>query len=59
MAGASPACSSARARATCKTDAPLTVEDVRDHFDEIERTDDFMLLRNATDELRVVSKLLG
>ena len=38
---------------------PLTVEDVRDHFDEIERTDDFMLLRNATDELRVVSKLLG
>ena len=42
-----------------KKDAPLTVEDVRDHFDEIERTDDFMLLRNATDELRVVSKLLG
>ena len=42
-----------------KTDAPLTVEDVRDHFDEIESTDDFMLLRNATDELRVVSKLLG
>ena len=42
-----------------RTDAPLTVEDVRDHFDEIERTDDFMLLRNATDELRVVSKLLG
>ena len=38
---------------------PLTVEDVRDHFDEIERTDDFVLLRNATDELRVVSKLLG
>jgi NAD(P)-dependent dehydrogenase (short-subunit alcohol dehydrogenase family) len=42
-----------------KTDAPLTVEDIRDHFEEIERTDDFMLLRNATDELRVVSKLLG
>jgi len=42
-----------------RTDAPLTVEDVRDHFDEIERTDDFLLLRNATDELRVVSKLLG
>ena len=37
----------------------LTVEDVRDHFDEIESTDDFMLLRNAMDELRVVSKLLG
>ena len=28
-----------------KTDSPLTVEDVRDHFDEIESTDDFMLLR--------------
>jgi NAD(P)-dependent dehydrogenase (short-subunit alcohol dehydrogenase family) len=42
-----------------KTDAPLTVEDVRDHFDEIESTDDFTLLRNATDELRVISKLLG
>ena len=42
-----------------KTDGPLTVEDVRDHFDQIESTDDFMLLRNATDELRVVSKLLG
>jgi NAD(P)-dependent dehydrogenase (short-subunit alcohol dehydrogenase family) len=42
-----------------RSDAPLTVEDVRDHFDEIERTDDFMLLRNATDELRVISKLLG
>ena len=41
------------------TSTPLTVEAVRDHFDEIERTDDFMLLRNATDELRVVSKLLG
>ena len=40
-------------------DAPLTVEDVRDHFDEIERTDDFTLMRNATDELRVVAKLLG
>jgi hypothetical protein len=42
-----------------KTDSPLTVEDVRDHFEEIESTDDFLLLRNATDELRVVSKLLG
>ena len=59
VAVASPACSSARATATSETDAPLTVEDVRDHFDEIERTDDFMLLRNATDELRVVSKLLA
>jgi hypothetical protein len=37
----------------------LTVEDVRDHFDEIDNTDDFLLLRNATDELRVVSKLLA
>ena len=36
-----------------RTDAPLTIEDVRDHFDEIERTDDFTLFKNATDELRV------
>ncbi len=36
-----------------RTDAPLTLEDVRDHFDEIERTDDFTLFKNATDELRV------
>ncbi len=42
-----------------RTDAPLTIEDVRDHFDEIERTDDFSIMRNATDELRVVAKLLG
>ena len=42
-----------------QTDSPLTVEDVRDHFDDIERTDDFTLMRNATDELRVVAKLLG
>ena len=58
MAAASPACSWARVTATSNR-PPLTVEDVRDHFDEIERTDDFMLLRNATDELRVVSKLLA
>jgi hypothetical protein len=37
---------------------PLTIEAVRDHFDDIDSTDDFMLLANATDELRVVSKLL-
>jgi hypothetical protein len=42
-----------------QTDSPLTMEDVRDHFDEIERTDDFSLMRSATDELRVVAKLLG
>ena len=41
-----------------RTDAPLTPEDVRDHFDEIESTDDFMIMQNATDELRMVSKLL-
>jgi hypothetical protein len=40
-------------------DHQLTPEDVRDHFDEIERTDDFSLMRNATDELRVIAKLLG
>ena len=58
-AGASPASSSAEGPGYSSTDAPLTVEDVRDHFDEIERTDDFTLMRNATDELRVVAKLLG
>ena len=42
-----------------KTDAPLTVEDVRDHFDEIESTDDFMLLRNAMDEVDTLAKALG
>jgi hypothetical protein len=41
------------------TSTPLTVEAVRDHFDEIDATDDYILLKNATDELRVVSKLLG
>ena len=57
--GGSPASSSAEGPGYLEPDAPLTVEDVRDHFDEIERTDDFTLLRNATDELRVVAKLLG
>jgi NAD(P)-dependent dehydrogenase (short-subunit alcohol dehydrogenase family) len=41
-----------------RTDGPLTPEDVRDHFDEIESTDDFVIMQNATDELRMVSKLL-
>ncbi len=41
-----------------RTDAPLTIEDVRDHFEEIERTDDFKIMQNATDEVRLVSKLL-
>jgi NAD(P)-dependent dehydrogenase (short-subunit alcohol dehydrogenase family) len=41
-----------------RTDAPLTVEDVRDHFDEIERTDDFTIFKNATDELRAVASQL-
>ena len=41
------------------TSTPLTVEAVRDHFDQIDSTDDFILLKNATDELRVISKLLG
>ena len=40
------------------TDAPLTLEDVRDHFDEIERTDDFTMFKNATDELRSVASQL-
>ena len=57
--GGWPASSWRRAPDTSSSDAPLTVEDVRDHFDEIERTDDFTLMRNATDELRVVAKLLG
>jgi hypothetical protein len=42
-----------------QTDAPLTVEDVRDHFDEIERTDDFMLLTSAMDEVSLLAKLLS
>jgi NAD(P)-dependent dehydrogenase (short-subunit alcohol dehydrogenase family) len=42
-----------------RSDAPLTAEDVRDHFDEIERTDDFVIMKNATEELRLVAKLLG
>jgi NAD(P)-dependent dehydrogenase (short-subunit alcohol dehydrogenase family) len=41
-----------------RTDAPLTVEDVRDHFDDIERTDDFTIFKNATDELRAVASQL-
>jgi hypothetical protein len=41
-----------------RTDAPLTVEDVRDHFDEIESTDDFTIPQNATEELRMVAKML-
>ena len=41
-----------------RTDAPLTLEDVRDHFDEIERTDDFTLFKNATDELRAIASKL-
>jgi hypothetical protein len=41
-----------------RTDAPLTVEDVRDHFDDIERTDDFTIFKNATDELRMVASQL-
>jgi NAD(P)-dependent dehydrogenase (short-subunit alcohol dehydrogenase family) len=41
-----------------RTDAPLTPEDVRDHFDEIERTDDFTIFENATDELRKVASQL-
>ena len=41
-----------------RTDAPLSAEDVRDHFDEIESTDDFMIMGNATEELRMVAKLL-
>jgi NAD(P)-dependent dehydrogenase (short-subunit alcohol dehydrogenase family) len=41
-----------------RTDAPLTLEDVRDHFDEIERTDNFTLFKNATDELRSVASQL-
>jgi NAD(P)-dependent dehydrogenase (short-subunit alcohol dehydrogenase family) len=41
-----------------RTDAPLTPEDVRDHFGEIERTDDFTIFENATDELRAVASQL-
>jgi hypothetical protein len=41
-----------------RTDAPLTLEDVRDHFDEIERTDDFTIFENATDELKTVARQL-
>jgi NAD(P)-dependent dehydrogenase (short-subunit alcohol dehydrogenase family) len=41
-----------------RTDAPLTPEDVRDHFGEIERTDDFTIFENATYELRAVASQL-
>src|SRR2546429_9986835 len=41
-----------------RTDGALTLEDVRDHFDEIERTDDFTIFKNATDELRAVASQL-
>jgi NAD(P)-dependent dehydrogenase (short-subunit alcohol dehydrogenase family) len=40
-----------------RADGPLTVEDVRDHFEEIERTDDYMIPSNAIDEVRAVAKL--
>jgi NAD(P)-dependent dehydrogenase (short-subunit alcohol dehydrogenase family) len=49
----------AEGRGYVKTDGPLTAEDVRDSFDEIEQTDDFMLLCSAADELRVIAKSLG
>ena len=44
-AGASPGSFIGEGPGTSSPDAPLTVEDVRDHFDEIERTDDFTLMR--------------
>ena len=42
-----------------KTDAPLTVEDVRDNFETIERTDDYVIVRNSTEEVALLAKLLG
>jgi NAD(P)-dependent dehydrogenase (short-subunit alcohol dehydrogenase family) len=41
-----------------RTDAPLTVEDVRDHFDAIDSTEPYTIPANATDELRTVRRLL-
>jgi NAD(P)-dependent dehydrogenase (short-subunit alcohol dehydrogenase family) len=42
-----------------QTDSPLTVEDVRDHFEAIDRTDDFAVIRNSFDEVELVAKQLG
>ncbi len=41
-----------------RTDAPLTVEDVRDHFEAIDSTEPYTIPANATDELRTVRRLL-
>jgi NAD(P)-dependent dehydrogenase (short-subunit alcohol dehydrogenase family) len=40
-------------------DPQLTIEDVRDHFDEIERTDEFVLMKNSMEEVALVAKLFG
>ena len=41
-----------------KTDSPLTVEDVRDHFEEIDDTSEFTVPWQATDETFLVRDLL-
>jgi NAD(P)-dependent dehydrogenase (short-subunit alcohol dehydrogenase family) len=40
-------------------DRQLTIEDIRDHFAEIERTDDFVLFKNSMEEVALVAKLFG
>ena len=39
-------------------DKNLTVEAVRDHFDEINDTDGFVILDQATDELKILARAL-
>ena len=41
-----------------QTDRPLTVEDVRDHFDEIEDPTGFTIPKDANDELRALRRAL-
>jgi NAD(P)-dependent dehydrogenase (short-subunit alcohol dehydrogenase family) len=40
------------------TNPSLTIEDVRDHFDEIDDPEGYVILDQATDELRIVAKAL-
>jgi hypothetical protein len=41
-----------------KKDGALTMEDVRDHFDEIDDPSDYTILDTATDELRILRDAL-
>jgi NAD(P)-dependent dehydrogenase (short-subunit alcohol dehydrogenase family) len=39
-----------------RQDGPLTIEDVRDHFDEIEDTTGFMIPRRSSDQLKTIRR---